>query len=372
MRKMSLRRKPALLLLLSAAIASCSSPQAASIAREVERLNADDPATRALASRTLLEWGEEEPTGDEVRDALRKCAQPRAQELLRHLEFRGRVPPGLLLVEGLTEQLLVGTGFQAWKWAKQREVKLAPEDWTFLVEEAFRRPDLEFPVLGSQELLGFVAEQRLQGCLPRAKELFEDPDPRVRLNAAVALIALHAGDFAPRIAALLRDPDQGVSSMIEYALRHYASKEFAPAVAEMIHDPDDRVFWNSTYLLRDLGSMEVAPEVAKLLKHPESNRRDQALMLLGSLKAKAFAPAVADLLRDPDDRVRKVAVRTLGELEAKEFAPRVAELLQEADLRREALRSYFKTRFLRAASRLAQMSAAASSWRAWKCSGVRS
>src|SRR6185369_11229075 len=198
---------------------------AAQVAGEIERLKGDDAEAQVRAAQKLLEWSEQASTQDAVRGALQELAQSpvaahkaRAAQILRHLELRGRMPPRLRAVVGMSEELLTASGYDAWEWARSKPLQLGQEDLSFLVEEAFRRPGSSDVDDQKWALLHFMVDERLRKCLPHAIELFQDPNKSVRMAAMNALIRLRAKEIAPKIGALLKDPDKEISENAHSAL----------------------------------------------------------------------------------------------------------------------------------------------------------
>jgi HEAT repeat protein len=145
--------------------------------------------------------------------------------------------------------------------------------------------------------------------LPDLLRLLEDPEERVRRNAAGAVARLGSrapGDVLPKVLPLLKTSGREARLLVLDALGRMkpAPREAVPAVREALKDPDWRV-------------------------------RAEALRALGFLKAKEAVPQVVAALRDPEQEVRRsaaYAVRNIGP-DAKEAIPVLVERVRSLDAR---------------------------------------
>src|SRR6185436_14544803 len=184
------------------------------VAREVERLGADEKDVREEAFRKLLDLGRRPATKDDVRTALQKAAadndaerRARATDLLHRLDLWARMPARLLAIQGLPELITNGNAYEAVRQANDQLRWHENAEWSFLIGEALRQEKIRGTAEKKRELLGFIGAKNVREPTIHAADLLRDPDEGVRQLACSAISSLRALEHAPRVAELLTDPD---------------------------------------------------------------------------------------------------------------------------------------------------------------------
>jgi HEAT repeat protein len=190
---------------------------------------------------------------------------------------------------------------------------------------------------------------------PLLVQALDDPEPRVRRGAALALGRIRPivsgvepkliaglgdpdaevqaayltaiGELGPRlqgavdpVRALLRDDSAAIRvQAIEILARSAARDErLASDLSALVDDPDPRVQRRAIDTLRALGprARPALPVVLAKLRSPEADVRLAAAEWIGSHgeAAAEAVPALIDLLDDPAPELRTTAVQTLGKL----------------------------------------------------------
>jgi HEAT repeat protein len=211
--------------------------------------------------------------------------------------------------------------------------------------------------------------------LGRLSKALDDPDPRVRQGAALAIGQIRPlpSGIAEKLAIGLSDPDINVRSAFLTAVGHLGSRgsSSVPAVrrllvdsspeirsraievlfdsaprdetlledlAPLVDDPSTKVQARAIDALRALGPLafKVLPGAIRRLDSPDAEVRLAAIQLVESqgLEAMEAIPGLIGLLNDPTSKIRTIAATTLGRFGklAKAAIPSLTSLLGDQDI----------------------------------------
>jgi HEAT repeat protein len=158
------------------------------------------------------------------------------------------------------------------------------------------------------------------------RELFKDPDLRVRSRAARAVGYNGLGkDHAEALLALLKDGDDQTNGNVFYAMARSGDVRFKVPLREFLKDPVPGMRASAGWALWTLDPSTVK-DVEFLLSDPEPTVRRGVVWFLGTSEK---APA---LLRDPDAQVRAETARVLGDMKDRRHIPGIAPLLADRDV----------------------------------------
>jgi HEAT repeat protein len=129
------------------------------------------------------------------------------------------------------------------------------------------------------------------------------------------------------------------------------------AIRDMLNDPNERVRQEAADALGDLGDKEAAPLLARMLGDPDAGVREKAIDALGKVGASEAGASIAQLLSDPSGDVRKEAADVLGRLKAREGTNALLQALTDSneDVRGEAIASLGEVGAVEAVPYLKQM-----------------
>ena len=178
-----------------------------------------------------------------------------------------------------------------------------------------------------------------QETAPLLMELFNDPDSRVRENAASLLGRFW--DIVPvtGLTESLKDSSSRVRAKVARTLGTKGSeaKSAVPALIEALKDADSYVRENTAEALGRIGpaAKDAVPALARALDDTDKPVREKAAEALGKFgqEAKAAVPALAKSLKDPAAGVRQKAAWALLNLgpAAEEAAAGLAAALGDTD-----------------------------------------
>jgi HEAT repeat protein len=202
----------------------------------------------------------------------------------------------------------------------------------------------------------------------------EDPEPRVRQGAALALGQIRPlpSGISQKLASGLADPNSDVRSAFLTAIGHLGPKavgsveavrglladgspeiraraievlsQSAPRdeallgdLGPLVDDPEPKVQARAINALRALGppGQKVLPAVIRRLESPDAEVRLAAVQMVEShgLEAVQAIPSLITLLRDPTPKIRSIAATTLGRFgkAAQPALPSLTTLLGDED-----------------------------------------
>lgn len=181
---------------------------------------------------------------------------------------------------------------------------------------------------GAAEILARLDAREAIGPLSRA---LDDPDAEVRRAALEALVALEARGAVDQIAVRLVDPEPAIRAAAIDTLSALSPQAGARVMAAL-EDPDPRVRARAAVALYRAGDPERAQAVVTvLLDSPEPAERIAGLEALADCRAGAAALRVAGFLRDNVVPVRLAAVKALGALHDADGHQALIQALDDPD-----------------------------------------
>jgi HEAT repeat protein len=154
--------------------------------------------------------------------------------------------------------------------------------------------------------------------------------PRVRQAVVTAIRRADRKDLATELIECLRtDSDPGVRAVTLEALHALGAREAVPVALDTLGDADERVRAAATGLLGDLGGRELASVIQPRSTDREPLVRAAAARALGLVHAANAGPEFTRLLRDPDPQVRTAAAEGAAEAGWKGATPLLLELLTD-------------------------------------------
>jgi HEAT repeat protein len=186
----------------------------------------------------------------------------------------------------------------------------------------------------------------------------DDPDPEIRIRAAVGLERLgvpgtfvdmiQRGERLPEametlvkfatagarelLAELLLHQAHEVRSAVVSAIRRAARRDLAPElIATARHDAEPVLRAAAFEALGALGAPEAVPAALDGLSDPDEAVRTAAIVVLGTLGGPDAVERLRGRTADPDRGVRAAAARALGLLRAAEAGPDLLRLLADPE-----------------------------------------
>ncbi len=164
------------------------------------------------------------------------------------------------------------------------------------------------------------------------------PDPRIRLEAALALgeAGIDAEPAVKALAGALKDPFPQIRVAAANALAGLGA-EAAPAVpnlALLLRDPDPKVREAGSQALGEMGDAAV-PRLIEALKDRDANVKIAVIITIDGLGlgARPAIPALGEAIKDTNAVVRRlalIALSKMGEM-ALETVPLMVEALRDKD-----------------------------------------
>lgn len=150
-------------------------------------------------------------------------------------------------------------------------------------------------------MLGDTRETRAISALA---EVLHDPDPRVRLQATIALGRL-GGPALHAVTQALHDPDGQVRQEAARALAQATDPDSIQALVQLLHDPSEPLRQQAAFILSKIGTPAV-PAVMQALSDPDPLMRWNAARVLGQMGAGAVQaiPALERLAQSDTSVVR--------------------------------------------------------------------
>ncbi len=174
--------------------------------------------------------------------------------------------------------------------------------------------------------------------VPALREALKDPDSRVRVYAADALLGIgyEAKDAVPDLTEALKDKDNYVRASAGEALEAIGSRayEALPALKAALQDEEANVRYIAAKALAKMGSKskDAVPALTATLKDSDGHVRAAAAEAIGAIgrEAKDAVPSLTEALRDRSPYVRSAAATALGAIgaDAKPAISRLVTLLE--------------------------------------------
>jgi HEAT repeat protein len=205
-----------------------------------------------------------------------------------------------------------------------------------LEEDPLRRA-YAFIASDSEELRreGIRALRRVGRFDPEARlamrQLLNDPNSRVRLEALQALGEVRDKEAVPRMTEMLADNDPAIRRQAIRSLSECEAGEAAPSIAAQLGDTDARVREEAADALGELKSPAAVEGLIAALGDATQDVRGEAIASLGEIGAKSAVPALRALYeQDPGPHARRLilALRALGDEQP--FRREVERLSQQA------------------------------------------
>jgi HEAT repeat protein len=163
-------------------------------------------------------------------------------------------------------------------------------------------------------------------------ELLLHPAPEVRTAVISAIRRAARRDLAPELAQAGRaDADPDVRAAAFDALRALGALEAVPHALEGMTDPDERVRSAAITLLGSLGGPEAVQHLRGRVGDPEAAVRVAVARALGLLRADSAVADFQRLLGDPRSEVREAGARGAAEAGARPLVPALIDLLGDSD-----------------------------------------
>jgi HEAT repeat protein len=180
----------------------------------------------------------------------------------------------------------------------------------------------------SRSACDFLKDADLSAEAPRLLKLLGHRLDHVRAQAKELVASLPPSEETrPRLGELFRDPDPNVRFDAADAASRFPVLNLAELLPNLFRDEDKRVRSRALETCRWLGLRELAGEVVKLLADP-CTRRD-AVQTLGVLAALEHSGVVAASLADADPEVRAEGAGALGFMAADEHMAALRERLRD-------------------------------------------
>ncbi len=170
-----------------------------------------------------------------------------------------------------------------------------------------------------------------QAAIPHLLQSLSDPDPHIRSQAIHAIGKLGLRGAVDDIERSLRDSSPSCRADAAAALAVLRAKEHSRSIAALLSDPQEDVRRSALEAIRELHAVDEAPAVAILLSDPSWFIRSSACRTLDDLGGRSFADRVATLLTDENPYVRLSAVWALHRFDRIEDVPGIAALLEDDD-----------------------------------------
>lgn len=306
---------------------------------------------------------------DEVRakaaTALGRLGDRRAVGyLLEHLVtdpapfVRARIAASLGQFGGpeVTDRLVRALGDRAW-WVRMRSVQAleqigAGAEGPLLVAlddpdpeirlraavalERLGVPDNLVRMIESGERVPEANETLVKLATSGAREFLADlvlhPSRQVRAAAVAAIGRAQRRDLAGEVIEIASsDSEASLRTLAFGTLRSLGLREALPAAITGSTDADQRVRAAAVELVGELGGTDVVGMLRAQTADPEAPVRAAAVRALGALSTAAAEPDIRGLLGDPSSVVRQAAVQAAAEAHLSSLVPGLIELLRDND-----------------------------------------
>jgi len=315
----------------------------------IEKLRSDEVAARDEAAKALKELGKAAvPALEEAAKSTDAEVASRAKALLKAIELRAKLPPGLLAWRGdIDEQLAAGGDAAATRLLLEA---VETDDEGDYLHAALWREDLD-PIAeaalrgvnGDEQRLAMIAVVEswgLRSAGPALVPLLGSSNPGIQMAAIRACGDLRIGAAVPELIKLLSNQVTCLSSV--YALGAIGDKSSAREILRVLEGPNGESYAVSRALIR-LQARELAPDLVKLL---EGGRmaRDGAALALAQLGGPEAVPGLVKLLQDPGPKTAAHAMNALVSLHSADAVPGLVKLLSDSN---ETVRAMAYTTLLR-------------------------
>ena len=176
-----------------------------------------------------------------------------------------------------------------------------------------------------------LAKIQDESIVPALVDALQDPDKKVRENAANALGVMQDKRAVPALIAALSDTEIWVRARAVLALEKLAERSAVPALIPLLHDADPNVRGYAAGALGKLGDSSVVPLLTDALKDPSQWVRLSAAEALGKVGDKTAIAALIAALKDRDEHVQRKAAEALGKLGNKTGIPVLVEALHDTE-----------------------------------------
>lgn len=163
-------------------------------------------------------------------------------------------------------------------------------------------------------------------------KLLDDPSPRVREAALLAIGHDERPALRTRVERMLRSDDVSLVTMAAWALGELEDHEsVGPLQAELDHS-SPKVRMTAAWALGEIEDARAVRGLQSLLRDRETGVRWAAAGALGNIESVEAAPALEQLLgSEPDRRVRLATIEALGNIEAARSAAPLARVIAGDD-----------------------------------------
>lgn len=179
------------------------------------------------------------------------------------------------------------------------------------------------------DMIIILWDRTIPQAAPYIKEFLNDPDTRIRLESARALIELGSKDGVPVLLELLRHNNFDIRESAADVIVKSNVREAVPEVISLLKNKDNGIRRTAVTILTKINARESAPEMAKLLNDGDNYIRRMAVAALVELNARYYVPDLTALLKDEDSAIRMMVLSALGRFDDRSIIPEVTKLLKD-------------------------------------------
>ena len=163
-------------------------------------------------------------------------------------------------------------------------------------------------------------------------KLLDDPSPRVREAALLAVGHDERPALRARVERMLRSDDVSLVTMAAWALGELEDRESVEPLQAVLDHSSPRVRTTAAWALGEIEDPHAVRALLPLVRDRETGVRWAAASGLGNIESVEAASALEQLLAsEPDRRVRLAAIEALGQIEAARSAAPLARVIAGDD-----------------------------------------
>lgn len=162
--------------------------------------------------------------------------------------------------------------------------------------------------------------------------LLDDPSPRIREAALLAIGHHDRPALRPRVERMLRSDNQPEAVMAAWSLGELEDRESVDPLVRLLDHRSARMRMTVAWALGQIEDPRATRPLLPLLEDSDAAVRWATAVALGDIEDVAAAPALEQRVeRERDRGVRLAAIEALGNIEAARSAPVLAGVLEEGD-----------------------------------------
>jgi HEAT repeat protein len=183
-----------------------------------------------------------------------------------------------------------------------------------------------------QDSVGTLTKFAVAGAREMLAEHLHHPSANVRGAVIAAVRVAQRRDLSTELIERARqDPEPRVRAAALEALHSLGIREAVPAALDCLGDADPKVRVQAMSLLGDLGGQDLAEVIRPRSSDPQPLVRAAAARALGLVRARDATEEFTRLLRDPEPQVRAAAADGVADANARVAIPVLTDLLGDTD-----------------------------------------